>query len=98
MDKKLKIGDFVFCKKMFNSSKTGMVIATKPSNYSSNNSTNCYSTVYYVLLQEGIVEGPLFSSEVTMVLRIMFQLIDVNFQNFLYSRKYNRYSVITFYV
>lgn len=76
---KHEIGDFVINEKSQSTTKVGMIIAIKPSNhYTYNVSKNCYSSVYYVLSSEGSIEGPLFSSEVRMILLFNFQLIDVN--------------------
>lgn len=63
-------GDFVFFGKGFNPFRWGVIISKRQAN----NSLSCpttqgekYQWVYYVLMSDGCVEGPLFSSEIRKI-------------------------------
>lgn len=63
----LTTGDFVFFGRNFNPFRLGVIIAKRQAN----NSLICptikdekYQWVYYVLMNDGSVEGPIFNSEI----------------------------------
>lgn len=72
-------GDLV---NIVNGSLTGLIIATTQSNRNPLNSgrlDNSYPWVYYVLISDGLIKGPLFASEIrTLYLINTFKLINVN--------------------
>jgi len=66
----LTTGDFVFYGKNFSPFHCGVIIAKRQAN----NSLICptvqgekYQWVYYVLMNDGSVEGPMFSSEIRKI-------------------------------
>lgn len=66
-----KVGDLVVCRGLTSLAQTGMIIAARPSNdtrnYRQNHDQHCYHNVYYVLSHEGVIEGPLFLSEIMAI-------------------------------
>lgn len=73
------IGEFVIITR---ESCTGLIIAASQSNTNPLNNCqidNSYPLVYYVLISDGLIKGPLFSSEIrTLCLFYSFKLINVN--------------------
>ena len=92
----MNIGDFVACHKNFSGEKKGMIIATNPGNQIERFDNYHTQKVYYVLLLEGVVEGPLFQSEITLMLTLQFQLICMNLKNFSSSGEQDNNDVINF--